>query len=231
MKKTALVSGANKGIGLEITRQLAQRAYRVFLTARNVQRGEAAAAALRKEGLDVEFIPLDVADSTSIQAARREIGSRCEGLTVLINNAGILIDSNRNILALSEAEIRNTMNINALGPLFLTQAFADLLVDGGRVVNVSSGGGAICGGASTWAPIYCISKTTENAITMQLAHALADRQILVNAVCPGWVQTDMGGSGATRSIPEGADTPLWLATAEGLRETGKFYRDRQIISW
>ncbi len=231
MKKTALVTGANKGIGLEIVRQLARLGHQVLLSARNSERGKQAATLLQKEGLDVKFIPLDVSDLASIRQARQEVGHLFPQLDILINNAGILIDSNRDVLSLTEAEVRDTMNINALGALFVTQAFADLLPDGARVVNVSSGGGAICGGASTWAPIYCISKTTENAITMQLAHFLAERSILVNAVCPGWVQTDMGGANATRTIAEGADTPVWLATAAELKETGKFFRDRQVIPW
>lgn len=231
MKKTALVTGANKGIGLAIARELGQMGFHIFLTARSEDRGNAAVDMLRQEGISTDFVRMDVGDRLSIERALQSVRSKTQHLDVLINNAGILLDQSKGILDISEGEIRDTINVNALGVLFVTRAFAPLLKRGSRVVNVSSGAGKICGGMGQWAPVYSISKTTENAITIQLAYGLKEKGVLVNAVCPGWVRTDMGGAGASRSISKGAETPVWLATHKGLSQTGKFYRDKKEISW
>lgn len=229
--KTALITGANKGIGFEIARQLGQKGYHVFLSARNRNKGEMATQALLAEGLKVEFIQLDVSNQQSIQQAFELLKPKVDHLDVLINNAGILLDEGRSILTIPSDVIDQTFAINAFGVLYVTRIFVPLLKNGSRVVNVSSGAGEICGGMGTWAPTYSISKTTENAITMQLAHALNDKGILVNAVCPGWVRTDMGGAGANRSVAKGAETPVWLADDPSITETGKFFRDKKVINW
>ncbi len=231
MEKTALITGANKGIGFEVARRLGQEGYRVFLSARSAERGQHAHRQLAEAGLRVSFVQMDVGDGESIAAAFREVKRQTDRLDVLINNAAVLLDRGDDLLSMAAQQIEDTIRINALGALFVTRTFVPLLVSGSRVVNVSSGAGAICQGMGSWAPVYSISKTAMNAITVQLAHALRSRGVTVNAVCPGWVRTDMGGSGANRPVEKGAETPVWLAAEPGLAHTGKFFRDKREIAW
>jgi len=229
--KTALVTGAAKGIGYETARQLAKRGFRVFLTARDRQAGEAAAARLAGLAGPVEFVHLDVADAAGVGHAAAEIAHRTDALDVLVNNAGIILDGDDAIATVALPVVRKTLETNTLGPLAVAQAFLPLLQASRhpRVINVSSGGGQLSEGMGTWSPAYCLSKTALNAVTALLAAALPG--IAVNAVCPGWVRTDMGGEGAPRSVEEGADTIVWLATKASPEQTGFFWRDRQVIPW
>ena len=229
--KTALVTGANKGIGYETARQLAAKGFHVFLGARNADSGRKAADALAKKGAKVTFLQLDVSDLESVSAAPGEFAKAADHLDALVNNAGILLDGDSALLTIDDELIRKTLETNTLGPLRVTRAFAPLLINSSapRVINVSSGGGQLTDGADGWAPAYCISKTALNGVTSQLAAAL--RNFAVNSVCPGWVRTDMGGSGAPRSVEEGADTIVWLATDAPQNLTGKFLRDRHPIPW
>jgi len=232
-EKIALVTGANKGIGLEIVRQLAKAGFRVFLTARDRQRGEEASKTLQQDSLSVEFLQLDVADETSIDKLAKELPSQIEHLDVLVNNAGIYLDaSNASVLEVEPTLILQTLQTNTLGPLRLTQKLIPLLAksNAGKVINVSSGGGQLTD-MSDWAPAYSLSKTALNAVTGMMAAALRDKHIVVNSICPGWVRTDMGGSGASRSVQQGADTVTWLATEAPSDLTGKFLRDRKVIPW
>jgi NAD(P)-dependent dehydrogenase (short-subunit alcohol dehydrogenase family) len=178
----------------------------------------------------VEVLPLDVSDPASIAAAADSVRARHGRLEVLVNNAGILLDEATGLLELEADELRRTLETNAIGPLLVAQALVPILRKGGRIVNVSSGGGQLSA-PSTWAPAYCISKSTLNAITVQLAQALKARGIAVNAVCPGWVRTDMGGSGAPRSLQQGADSILWLILEAAPGLTGGFWRDGERIAW
>ena len=233
IEKIALVTGANKGIGLEIVRQLAKAGFRVFLTARDRQRGEEASKTLQQDGMSVEFLQLDVADETSIDKLAKELPSQIDHLDVLVNNAGIYLDaSNASVLEVEPTLILQTLQTNTLGPLRLTQKLVPLLAqsNAGKVINVSSGGGQLTD-MSDWAPAYSLSKTALNAVTGMMAAALRDKHIAVNSICPGWVRTDMGGSGASRSVQQGADTVTWLATEAPSDLTGKFLRDRQVIPW
>jgi NAD(P)-dependent dehydrogenase (short-subunit alcohol dehydrogenase family) len=150
---------------------------------------------------------------------------------VLVNNAGIIVDGDNGILEISDELLRKTLETNTLGALRVTRAFVPLLrkSKAPRVINVSSGGGQLTGGADGWSPGYCISKTALNGMTSQLATALP--KFAVNSVCPGWVRTDMGGQAATRSVEEGADTIVWLAADASQKLTGKFLRDRKEIPW
>ena len=179
---------------------------------------------------DVEVLPLDASDPASIAAAAATVRSRYGRLDVLVNNAGIMLDRMGDVLALEADLLQRTLATNTLGPLRLAQALAPLMPPGGRIVNVSSGGGQLSV-PSTWAPAYCISKTALNAVTVQLAEALRPKGIAVNAVCPGWVRTDLGGSEAPRSLQQGADSILWLVLKAGPDLTGGFWRDGERIPW
>jgi NAD(P)-dependent dehydrogenase (short-subunit alcohol dehydrogenase family) len=231
METTALVTGANKGIGHEVARQLAAKGFHVFVGARNRSAGRAAADAIAKNGEKATFLEIDVSDNSSVTAAAREFSKIADHLDVLISNAGIIVDGDDAILKISDEIFRKTLETNTLGALRVTRAFEPLLAKSKapRVINVSSGGGQLTGGADGWAPAYCISKTGLNGVTSQLATALP--KFAVNSVCPGWVRTDMGGKNATRSIEEGADTIVWLATDAPQKLTGKFLRDRKEIPW
>jgi NAD(P)-dependent dehydrogenase (short-subunit alcohol dehydrogenase family) len=229
--KTVLITGANKGIGHEVARQLAAKGFHVFVGARDPKAGRKAAEGFANKYGKATFLEIDVADSDSVATAAREFSKIEDHLDVLVNNAGIIVDGDEAILEISDELFRNTLETNTLGPLRVTRAFAALLRESKepRVINVSSGGGQLTGGADGWAPAYCISKTALNGVTVQLAAALPN--FAVNSVCPGWVRTEMGGENATRSVEEGADTIVWLASEAPQDLTGKFLRDRKEIPW
>jgi NAD(P)-dependent dehydrogenase (short-subunit alcohol dehydrogenase family) len=229
--KTALVTGANRGIGYEVARQLALRGFHVFLGARSAGAGRAAVATIVKDGGTAMFLEVDVADNTSVTSAARQFAEVEDHLDVLVNNAGIIVDEDNAILDVSDELLRKTLETNTLGALRMTRAFAPLLAKSKtpRVINVSSGSGQLTSGADGWAPGYSISKTALNGVTSQLAAALP--KFAVNSVCPGWVRTNMGGRTATRSVEQGADTIVWLATEAPQKITGKFLRDRKEIPW
>jgi NAD(P)-dependent dehydrogenase (short-subunit alcohol dehydrogenase family) len=229
-QKTALVTGANKGIGFEVARELARMGLRVFLGARNAKTGQAAAEKLSNEG-KVSFLEIDVSDAVSIRRAAEQFAREAECLDVLVNNAGILLEEDKDALTVTPKIFETTLRTNTLGPWLVAQAFVPLLKKSAeaRIVNVSSGGGQLEDGADGWAPGYCVSKTALNGVTAQLAAALP--KFAVNSVCPGWVRTDMGGENASRSVAEGAATIVWLATDAPHNLTGKFVKDRKVIPW
>jgi NAD(P)-dependent dehydrogenase (short-subunit alcohol dehydrogenase family) len=229
--KTALVTGANKGIGYEVARQLAEKGFHVFIGARSRDAGRKAADEIGKKSGKATFLEIDVADNASVTAAARELAKAANHLDVLVNNAGIIVDGDNAILEISDELLQKTLETNTLGALRVTRACVPLLrkSKAPRVINVSSGGGQLTDGADGWSPAYCISKTALNGVTSQLATALP--KFAVNSVCPGWVRTDMGGQGATRSVEEGADTIVWLAADAPQKLTGKFLRDRKEIPW
>ncbi len=226
-----LITGANKGIGHEVARQLAAKGFHVFVGARNAKAGRKAAEEIAKKGGKATFLEIDVADNDSVTTATREFSSVEDHLDVLVNNAGIIVDGDSAILEISDDLFRNTLETNTLGVLRVTRAFVPLLrkSKSPRVINVSSGGGQLTGGADGWSPAYCISKTALNGVTVQVAAALP--KFAVNSVCPGWVRTEMGGENANRSVEEGADTIVWLASEAPQDLTGKFLRDRKEIPW
>jgi NAD(P)-dependent dehydrogenase (short-subunit alcohol dehydrogenase family) len=229
--KTVLITGANKGIGHEVARQLAAKGFHVFVGARNAKAGRKAAEEIAKKGGKATFLEIDVADNYSVTTAAREFSNIEDHLDVLVNNAGIIVDGDSAILEISDDLFRNTLETNTLGALRVTRGFVPLLSKSKspRVINVSSGGGQLTGGADGWSPAYCISKTALNGVTSQLAAALP--KFAVNSVCPGWVRTEMGGENASRSVEEGADTIVWLAGEAPQNVTGKFLRDRKEIPW
>ena len=223
-----VVTGGNRGIGREICRQLAARGAQVILTARDAHAGADAA-----EALGVRFHSLDVTDdanaATLVATLAQEFG-RCD---ILVNNAGIIAEHDDSILTISPAAVEATLATNTVGPLRLAQALLPLLRKSARarIVNVSSGAGELSDFDGSWSPAYSLSKAALNLVTRMLAAALANDGIAVNAICPGWVRTDMGGAGAPRTVTEGADTAVWLAFDAPQDLTGKFLRDRKVIPW
>lgn len=229
-RKIILVTGSNKGIGFEIVRQLCALGHDVILTARDSKKGLEAITKLKSENLSVHFIELDIAVAPSIQQAFNSIKSNFGKLDVLINNAAILFKQDQSLLRNDFSLIEETVSVNSIAQLQVTRAFQSLIPDGGRIIMTSSEGGSMTDPVGGWSPAYCISKSLLNAITRHLASELSHRKIPVNAFCPGWVKTDMGGKSAPRSIEEGADTAVWLATTEKVG-SGNFYRDRKVIPW
>lgn len=231
MKKTVLITGANKGIGLEIARQLGLRGWHIFLGARDAGRGRRAETRLREMGISVDFVTLDVGNLSSIKDAFQAVCRHTGQLTALINNAGILPREDRRLLDASPELIDSILQTNAIGALQVTQSFLPLLSTGSRVIFLSSGGGSMTDPVGGWAPVYCISKTLMNGMVRHLAHELRPNGIAVNAVCPGWVKTDLGGLGAPRSVEKGATTVVWLADEAPSDQTGLFWRDKNVIPW
>ena len=227
--RVALVSGGNRGIGLEIVRQLAERGLMVVLGSRDRERGRAAAAGL-SGGVVVR--QLDVADPESVDRLSRSVEEEFGRLDVLVNNAGITNDEGQRGVDADLERVREALETNLLGAWRLCEAAIPLMRRHGygRIVNISTGMAALedMGGGS---PGYRVSKTGLNALTRILASELRGSDILVNSVCPGWVQTDMGGSRAPRPVKEGADTPVWAATLPKGGPTGGFFRDRRQIAW
>ncbi len=229
--KSALITGAYRGLGLEIARQLGQKGFRVFITGRKPDLLESAVAQLRSENIDAHALPLDITNLMSIYHALSLLQEQAVQLDVLVNNAALRLDAELGILEVPLGMIEQTLRTNAIGPLLVTQKLLPVLAAQARVINISSSAGKMSDGLYPWAPVYAISKTALNAVTLQLATALGERDIAVNAVCPGWLRTEMGGAEAPRSVEQGADTVVWLATEapHGLR--GKFLRDRKEIEW
>ena len=231
-ERIALITGANRGIGLEAARQLARRGFHVVIASRNEEKGEAAAESIRRTGGKATALLLDVSSSESIREAARQFATISDLLDVLINNAGIYPDEGISVLTIPREQMLQTFQTNAFGALEVTQAFLVYLrrSGGARVVNLSSGYGQL-DGLSDGEPSYCLSKLTLNGLTMMLAQALCVEKIAVNAMCPGWVRSDMGGPSASLSVEQGADTAVWLADDAPHKLTGKFFRNRRETSW
>jgi NAD(P)-dependent dehydrogenase (short-subunit alcohol dehydrogenase family) len=227
--RVALVSGANRGIGREIVRQLAESGITTILGSRDEEKGRAAAEGMSRE---VRVRQLDVTDEKGIAQLARDVEEEFGRLDVLVNNAGISIDRGQHGVAADLDVVRETLEMNLFGAWRLCEAFVPLMQPNryGRIVNISSGMGALhdMGGGS---PAYRVSKTSLNALTRILASELRGTGILVNSVCPGWVQTDMSGLGASHTVEEGADTPVWAATLPNNGPNGCFFRDRRQIPW
>jgi NAD(P)-dependent dehydrogenase (short-subunit alcohol dehydrogenase family) len=227
--KTALITGANRGIGFEISKQLAEKGFLVFLSARNNEKGNKAAEDLKKKGLNIEFLQLDVIDKESIASAVEKFGTKSKNLDVLINNAAILIDDG-DITKLELETFQQTLTTNTIGPYLVIRAFLPFMESGSRIINISSDSGSLHNmGSKT--PAYSISKTALNAVTRQFAAVLKKKGVAINSVHPGWVRTDMGGLLAPRSLKKGAETPLWLAVEAPIELTGKYLYDKKEMEW
>lgn len=257
----AVVTGANRGIGLEVCRQLAQRGMRVLLTSRNAERGQQAAAGLAGQGLAVEARELDVADPASVRSFGRALADAGEPVHALVNNAGASLDG------FDAGVAERTLATNTFGAAAVTDAVLPLLPRGGRVVMVSSGMGSLSAFSEAlrarfldpdldraglesllrgfveavrrgehrrqgWpGNAYSVSKAGVNALVRVMAPAFRDRGVLINAVCPGWVRSDMGGPGAPRSLQQGASGIVWAATLGADGPTGGIFRDGRRIDW
>ena len=227
MTTVSLVTGANRGIGREVCRQLAGKGHAVLLTARDA---EAAAAAA---GRIVDAVPLrlDVADPASVAEAAATVADRYGKLDVLVNNAAITYDTWQRAITADLGVVRQVAETNLYGPWLIVERFLPLLrnSDHPRIVNVSSDPASLTSmGGGT--PAYTVSKAALNALTRMLAAELRAERILVNAVCPGWVATDMGGPGG-RPVAEGAASVVWAAILPDTGPTGGFFRDGHPIPW
>ena len=260
MPKTVLVTGANRGLGLETCRQLGDESFQVLLAARDRGEGVSAAEELAEQGIDAAPYRLDVTEQEDISAIRERLGREGVQLDALVNNAGVGLEG------LDAKSARRTLDVNFYGPLRVTDALLPLLSDGSGIVMVSSGMGQLSAFSKElreafldsgldrdgltdlmdsfveavrvgrhrdegWPDsAYRVSKAGLNALTRILAEDLKDRGISVNSVCPGWVRTDMGGSGAPRSVEEGASSIVWPILQDE-PPTGGFFRDGRRISW
>jgi NAD(P)-dependent dehydrogenase (short-subunit alcohol dehydrogenase family) len=230
--RVALVTGANRGIGLEVCRQLARHGLRVILCGRDLNKAKEAARRLAHADLDITPAALDVTNADSIHAVAQVVEERFGGIDVLVNNAAILLAENADVLDITSDDFRATFETNVLGAIVVSQAFVPGMIKRryGRIVNVSSIAGQLAS-MGTYAPAYSISKTALNAFTRQLAAAGEGTGVLVNAASPGWIRTDMGGQSAPRAVEEGADTIVWLATLPPGGPSGGFFSDRRQIAW
>jgi NAD(P)-dependent dehydrogenase (short-subunit alcohol dehydrogenase family) len=238
--KTALVTGANKGLGLETARRLAELGMAVLIGARDRARGEAAVHSLREHARDVHLVVLDVADEPSVGRAAADVAQRFGKLDVLVNNAGIALGAGLPSTQGLEA-MRHLFATNVFGPLAVAQAFLPLLekAPAARIVNVSSALGSLGLTADPETAIaqlanlfgYAASKTALNAFTVRLANELRDRRIKVNAACPGYVATDLNRHTGPRSVAQGAEIIVRLATLPDDGPTGGFFNDAGRIPW
>lgn len=228
-QRIAVVTGGNRGIGLEICRQLAGLGLKVVLAARDEGKAREAAA-----GLAGDVVPyvLDVRDTEGARRLAESLERDHGGVDVLVNNAGVFLDHHQGGLSVSMDVVRESLETNVVGPWALSQAVVPLMKRRryGRIVNVSSGLGAMSEMMGGYAG-YRVSKLALNGLTRILADELRDTNILVNTLCPGWVQTEMGGVGAPKPVDKGADTAVWLATLPDGGPTGGFFRDRRQIPW
>jgi len=242
--RIALVTGANRGLGFEICRQLGGQGHTVIVASRDSDKGEAAAAKLRDEGIDAHGLQLDVVDSASIAAAVDTVAKQFGVLDVLVNNAGTFVEEWGTLpSAVTVAQMRETFETNFFGPLEILRAFIPLMrkSKAGRVVNISSDMGSLANinnpesiVYNVMGPAYQASKVAINALTTLFAKEFKDTNFKVNSASPGWSRTDMGGEEAPLSPAEGADTTVWLATLPDDGPTGGFFsatRERGAMEW
>jgi len=228
----ALVTGANRGLGLETARQLLARGLHVVLAGRDDDALDRAFRSFDRASEQAMTVRMDVTNPESIRSAQRAVAGRFGGVDILVNNAAVLLFEHEDVLSIPLDAYRRTFETNLFGAIEVSRVFAPAMAQSGygRIVNVSSGAGQLAR-MSDYAPAYSMSKAALNAFTRILAHTYQGSGVLVNAADPGWVRTDMGGPSAPRSPREGADTIVWLATLPDDGPTGGFFHDRQPIAW
>lgn len=243
MSKIALITGANRGLGLEAARQLASGGFTVILGARDLEKGEAAAQSLRESGFDAHAVQLEVSDPQSVERAAREVGGRFGHLDALINNAGVFPEFAAGAFSpshLSLDDFKRTYETNVFGSFSVLKAFLPLLQrsEAPRVVNVSSTLGSLSDQSNPESGFYGVntlaynsSKTALNALTVAFAKELRDTPIKINSACPGWVKTDMGSEAAPRDLHEGPRIFVTLATLPADGPSGKFFDEKGPIEW
>jgi NAD(P)-dependent dehydrogenase (short-subunit alcohol dehydrogenase family) len=238
--RIALVTGANKGLGFEISRQLGKLGITILLGSRDKKRGQAAVEKLKSEGIDAHLLIIDVTHDPSTLRAADFIAQEYGHLDILVNNAGIMENPTLKASTTPHDILRDVFDTNFFGAVSVTQAMLPLLrkSDAGRIVNMSSSLGSLTLQADPAGPFaemkvfdYDASKAALNSLTIHLAHELRDTPIKVNSACPGWVKTDMGGPEAPGTIESGADTPVWLATLPADGPTGGFFNSRKPVPW
>jgi NAD(P)-dependent dehydrogenase (short-subunit alcohol dehydrogenase family) len=239
-RRVALVTGANKGIGFEVARQLARRGDAVLLGARDEERGREAEAKLKAEGFDAQFLRLDLEDADTHRAAAKFVEDKFGRLDVLVNNAGIALDAGVKASDVSQDILRRTFDTNFFGVIAVTQAFLPLLrhSDAGRIVNVSSGLGSLTQHSDPGWEFYGVqplaynsSKTALNAFTVMLAHELKEAKIKVNSADPGFTATDLNGHRGYRTVEQGAAVIVELASLPNDGATGGYFDDNGIVPW
>lgn len=238
-KKVAVISGANRGLGLATASELAREGYSVVMLARDLSKLKNSVKTLSDEGFDIYPFELDVTNDAHVKELGAFLDSQFGRVDILINNAGAILESSdptkpgeASAQDVSPKVVMETFNINTLGPLRLCQAILPIMKknDFGRIVNVSSGMGQLADMNGSW-PGYRLSKTALNALTRTLAAELTGTNIKINSVCPGWVRTDMGGPSAERSVEEGISGILWAAKLDDDGPSGGFFRDEERIDW
>jgi NAD(P)-dependent dehydrogenase (short-subunit alcohol dehydrogenase family) len=234
--RIALVTGGNRGIGLEIVRQLARRGLKPVLAARDLAKGKQAAAQLGSEGIEAAVAAIDVTDGESVLAGVADILARFGRIDVLVNNAGILQEGftpeDASVFDAPIDRVTLTFATNTVGPLRMIEAIVPGMRERGygRVVQLSSGAGQLADMGSGF-PAYRMSKAALNALTRITAAEVGPGDVKINAMCPGWVRTAMGGPNATRPVEQGAETAVWLATLPADGPSGGFFRDKKPIPW
>lgn len=225
--KVALVTGANRGIGFAIAKGLAAQDYKVLLGSRNFQAGKEAADSIKG---NISAVELDLSDRETLSNQLEQIHASHPEIDVLVNNAGIL--EYGNLLEIAPETLYRSMRINFEAPYDLCRFFVPNMIERGygRVVNLSSGWGSFSDGL-TGPPTYSVSKAALNALTLAMARSVSSKNVKMNAMCPGWVRTRMGGQSASRSPEKGAETAIWLATLPNDGPTGGFFRDKRLIDW
>ncbi|PJZ49046.1 SDR family oxidoreductase [Leptospira saintgironsiae] len=230
-KKIAIVTGASRGIGEEVSKQLGKSGIHIICASRKKEDSEKTASSIQKEGGSAEAFALDVSDPNSIQSFLKEVLAKYPKIDILVNNAGVYLDSG-SIENTTLEMLQGTLDTNLIGPFLLSQKILGIMKKNGygRIVNVSSGMGQLYDMSSGYAA-YRISKTALNALTRILHSESSGKDIKVNSVCPGWVRTDMGGKSATRSVEHGAETIIWAAQLDKSGPSGIFLRDKKEIPW
>ena len=228
-QRTALVTGGNRGIGLAVCRGLGQLGLKVVMGCRRPDEGEKEAEGLRKEGVEIRVEKIDISSEISVRDCAKSLAAAGWEVDALVNNAGVYPQGSA--LSVSSADFRSAMDINCLGALWACRAFMPKMLERGygRVVNVTSGYGLFSEGLASAPAAYGVSKAALDALTVVLAAEAPGLKI--NACCPGWVRTRMGGKGAPRSPEKGAETIVWLATLADDGPTGQVFRDKEALEW